>query len=282
VFIALIIAFGISRSITNRLSAVISQMTKAKNKLPVALAETNRTDEVGELISTYNHMTHMIQDMAEKQTKAAEDLRVAEFSSLQAQINPHFLYNTMDMINWLSRSGRSEDVTQAIQKLSKFYKLTLSRKKSMSTVSDEIEHVTLYVELQNMRFHNMIDFVVDIPDYLMEQEIPKLTFQPIIENSILHGILEKEDKTGIITLAAWEDDDTLVFQIADDGIGMDNETLANILSSNVLKTPKKGTNIAVYNTHRRLQVLYGNQFGLHYSSTEKVGTTVEIRIPTRK
>lgn len=277
---AFMIATLLSRSLTNRLSTVIDQMTKCRLGLPAALPDSDTQDEIGELVDSYNYMSHMIQSLVEEQARAAEDLRIAEFNSLQAQMNPHFLYNTMDMINWLSKQGRSQEVTLAIQKLSRFYKLTLSRKQSLSTIQDELEHVSIYVELQNMRFDDNIEFIVDMPDSLMEHAIPKLTFQPVVENSILHGIMEKEEKEGTIVLTGWKDDtDTIVILISDNGVGIPPEKLENILSGKNIAAGSSGTNIAVYNTHRRLQLIYGPEYGLKYSSTPNVGTEVEIRIP---
>lgn len=277
---AFMIATLLSRSLTNRLSAVIDQMTTCRLGLPAALPDSDTQDEIGELVDSYNYMSHMIQGLVEEQAKAAEDLRIAEFNSLQAQMNPHFLYNTMDMINWLSQQGRSQEVTLAIQKLSRFYKLTLSRKQSLSTIQDELEHVSIYVELQNMRFDDNIEFIVDMPDSLMEHAIPKLTFQPVVENSILHGIMEKEEKEGTIVLTGWKDDtDTVVILISDNGVGIPPEKLENILSEKKIAAGGSGTSIAVYNTHRRLQLIYGSEYGLKYSSTPDVGTEVEIRIP---
>lgn len=273
------IATLLSRSLTNRLSAVVDQMAKCRLGLPEALPDPNAQDEVGELVDSYNYMTHIIHDLVEEQAKAAEDLRIAEFNSLQAQMNPHFLYNTMDMINWLAQQGRPQEVTIAIQKLSRFYKLTLSRKQSLSTIQDELEHVTIYVELLNMRFAGNIDFIVDMPDSLMERPIPKLTFQPVVENSILHGIMEKEDKEGTIVLTGWEEEKGIVILISDDGVGIPQETLENILAEKKIAPGSSGTNIAVYNTHRRLQLMYGNGYGLKYRSTLGEGTEVEIRIP---
>ena len=230
-------------------------------------------------MDSYNYMTHIIHDLVEEQAKAAEDLRIAEFNSLQAQMNPHFLYNTMDMINWLSQQGRSQEVTMAVQKLSRFYKLTLSRKQSLSTIQDELEHVSIYVELLNMRFADNIDFIADMPDCLMERPIPKLTFQPVVENCILHGIMEKEEKEGTIVLTGWEEENGIVILISDDGVGIEPDILENILVEKKNRAKSSGTNIAVYNTHRRLQLMYGVEYGLKYSSTPGEGTEVEIRIP---
>ena len=273
------IATLLSRSLTNRLSAVIDQMSKCRLGLPAALPDSDAQDEIGELVDSYNYMTHIIHDLVEEQAKAAEDLRIAEFNSLQAQMNPHFLYNTMDMINWLSQQGRSQEVTMAVQKLSRFYKLTLSRKQSLSTIQDELEHVSIYVELLNMRFADNIDFIVDMPDSLMERPIPKLTFQPVVENCILHGIMEKEEKEGTIVLTGWEEENGIVILISDDGVGIEPDILENILVEKKNRAKSSGTNIAVYNTHRRLQLMYGVEYGLKYSSTPGEGTEVEIRIP---
>ena len=273
------IATLLSRSLTNRLSAVIDQMSKCRLGLPAALPDSDAQDEIGDLVDSYNYMTHIIHDLVEEQAKAAEDLRIAEFNSLQAQMNPHFLYNTMDMINWLSQQGRSQEVTMAVQKLSRFYKLTLSRKQSLSTIQDELEHVSIYVELLNMRFADNIDFIADMPDCLMERPIPKLTFQPVVENCILHGIMEKEEKEGTIVLTGWEEENGIVILISDDGVGIEPDILENILVEKKNRAKSSGTNIAVYNTHRRLQLMYGVEYGLKYSSTPGEGTEVEIRIP---
>lgn len=282
IVVALVFATWLSHSMTNRLSAVITQMSRSRTELPCALPDSDTQDEIGDLIDTYNYMTHMIHRLVEEQAKAEEELRIAEFHSLQSQMNPHFLYNTMDMINWLSQQGRSYEVTMAIQKLSRFYKLTLSRKQSLSTIQNEAEHVSTYVELQNMRFHDTIDFIVDMPDSLMEYSIPKLTFQPVVENSILHGILEKEDKEGTIVLTAWMEDDTIVILISDDGVGIPPEKLRTILTDSGKSSGSSGTNIAIYNTHRRLQLMYGTEYGLTYSSVPGVGTEVTIRIPAQR
>lgn len=281
IIVALVFATWISRSMTNRLSTVITQMSKSRIELPRALPDSDTQDEIGDLIDTYNYMTRMIHQLVDEQAKAAEDLRIAEFNSLQSQINPHFLYNTMDMINWLSQQGRSQEVTLAIRNLSRFYKLTLSRKQSFSTIHDEVEHVSIYVKLQNMRFHDTIDFIVDMPDNLMEYSIPKLTLQPIVENSILHGILEKEDKEGTIVLTGWMEEDTIVILVSDNGVGIPPEKLPMILSNTGKTSASSGTNVAVYNTHRRLQLMYGAEYGLAYESIPGAGTEVTIRLPAQ-
>jgi len=170
-------------------------MEKVRSGRPQPMdIEDTGCDEVGVLADTYNYMTEEIGLLMDSQKQAADDLRRAEFRALQAQINPHFLYNTLDMINWLSQTGRSEEVTQAIQALSRFYKLTLSRKSLMNSIETELQHVSLYVKLQNMRYDDCVTFVIDVPEELYEYTIPKLTFQPIVENAFLHGIMTTEEK----------------------------------------------------------------------------------------
>lgn len=279
--LALIFANVLAHSITGRLSSVIRQMQTVRHGPPTPMESSQAHDEIGDLIDTYNYMTRKMYELMEKQAKAAEDLRIAEFNSLQAQINPHFLYNTMDMINWMALQGQTEEISHAVQSLSRFYKLTLSRKKGISTIARELEHVTIYVQLQNMRYHDSIELITDIPDELSEYQIPKLTLQPVVENSILHGILEKESKSGTIVITGWMENEDIVLLISDDGVGIPPEILSTILSGKG-NSQSGGTNIAVYNTHRRLQILYGKDYGLIYSSNPGEGTEVEIRFPAHR
>lgn len=278
--VALLIAFTLSRSITRRLSLVNRQMAKVRFGPPVPLEESDIHDEIGDLIDTYNYMSREMNHLMREMERTGEELRIAEFHSLQAQINPHFLYNTMDMINWMAVQNKTSEIADAVLSLSRFYKLTLSKKASISTIAEEKEHVSIYLKLQNMRYSDAIDLVIDIPDELLDYEIPKLTLQPIAENSVLHGIMEKEERSGTIVLTGWKEENAVILLLSDDGVGMDAEILDRILYE---KSPRqKGTNIAVYNTHHRLQVLYGNSFGLTYHSTPGQGTEVMIRIPAKK
>lgn len=279
--LAFVLANALAHSITRRISSVIQQMKQVRQGPPVPMESPREHDEVGDLIDTYNYMTRKMNQLMDKQAQAAEDLRIAEFNSLQAQINPHFLYNTMDMINWLAVQGRTSEISDAVQNLSRFYKLTLSRKKGISTIAKEEEHVSIYVNLQNMRYHDSIQWISDIPDELMGYPIPKLTLQPVVENAILHGILEKDSKEGTIVLTGWMEEQDIVLLISDDGVGIPPEKMPTILSGTGTSS-SGGTNIAVYNTHRRLQILYGENYGLSYSSEPGKGTEVQIRIPALK
>ncbi len=277
VFVALWIAITLSRSIAKRISTVIHQMENVHFGHPQHITEMKISkDEIGELVDTYNYMTDEIHLLLKKQEQAAKEMRLVEFEALQSQINPHFLYNSLDMINWLAQGGKKEDAGRAIQALSKFYKLTLSRKNKEGSLEKELEHVTLYVQLQNMRYDDSIDLLIDIAPEMKECAMPRLTLQPIVENAIIHGIMMKPEKCGTIVITGWREDKDVVILVSDDGVGISKQELSGILTGE--KKPKKGNNIGVYNTHRRLQIIYGEEYGLFYNSEVGVGTEVMIRI----
>lgn len=283
--LAVLIAVILSRSFARRIIRVAYEMEKSiRSGRPQLMKEhTESRDEIGVLSDTYNYMAAEMNRLMDSQKETSEALRRAEFKVLQSQINPHFLYNTLDMINWMAQTGRKEEVTKAIQTLSRFYKLTLSRGRLINTIGEELEHVSLYVQLQNMRFDNCVSFMVDVPEELFPCSIPKLTFQPLIENAFLHGIMMKEEKKGSILLTGWPEGGDMVFVISDDGVGMDKDALEHILEKKEPDAPSPGSSshIGVYNTDLRLKILYGAQYGLSYESTPGRGTEVTVRLPGR-
>lgn len=277
---AFIVSINLSNSIVKRIANVIQTMRFVKTGKPTILEHSKEYDEIGDLIETYNYMISEINLLSEEQIRSANELRTAEFKALQAQINPHFLYNTLDMINWLAKKGLVEEVSNAVFALSRFYKLTLRKGNIVVTIEEELEHVSLYIQLQNMRYNNKIHYTFDIPDSLLSYTIPKITFQPIIENAIQHGIFGKEGKEGNIVITGWKEEDELVFLISDDGIGIPADTLEELLTGNI--TSKTGSGVAISNIHHRLQLFYDTKFGLSYKSKEGEYTEVEIRIPAVK
>lgn len=184
----------------------------------------------------------------------------------------------MDVINWMVLQNKPEEASTVIQQLAHFYRLTLSHKKNIGTIKEEFEHVEAYAQLQNQRFPNAIDFVIDMPDELTRYQIPKLTMQPIVENSIIHGIMEKSSKKGTIVITGWEENDDIYILVSDDGVGIPSDILKCILTDDSRRS-SRGSNIAIYNIHNRLQLLYGSDYGLSYESKEGEGCEVTIRIP---
>ena len=252
-------------------------MRSVKTGKPTPLDSPTEHDEIGDLIETYNYMVTEITHLSEEQVRTASELRTAEFKALQAQINPHFLYNTLDMINWLSKKGENEEVSAAILALSKFYKMTLSKGNIVVTIEEELEHVSLYIKLQNMRYNNKIHYTADIPDNILDYTIPKIIFQPVVENAIQHGIFGKESKEGNIVITGWLEADILVFLISDDGIGISEDKIQDLLAGKIKSS--SGSGVGIVNTHNRLQLFYDTNFGLSYRSRLGEYTEIEIRIP---
>lgn len=279
VVLACATALFLSGSLAKRLSLVVEKINQNRERSLVPFDDNSDQDkdEIGLLVRNYNAMVDRINQLMEEQTETAEKLKVSEVKALQAQINPHFLYNMLDMINWLAQSGKQRDVSLAVQTLSKFYKLTLSKKNITTPIREELRHAELYVKLQNMRYEDKISFLIDVPDEILDFEIPKLVLQPIVENSIQHGIFEKESKEGTIVIMAWMEGEDIVFVISDDGVGIPPEKVPFILDGTY--EDGKGSNIGIYNTHLRLQLLYGKSYGLHYESTPGHGTEVQVKLP---
>ena len=147
-------------------------------------------------------------------------MKNAELKALQSQINPHFLYNTLDLINWMADSGLNTDIKKVVKALARFYKVSLSSGKDIISLREELKHVSFYVQIQNIRFENKIDFQIHVPGELLDNAIPKITLQPIVENAILHGILGRTGREGTITIQGKFVNDNIHLIIRDDGVGM--------------------------------------------------------------
>lgn len=279
--LALFLAYLLSRSFADRIIHVALQMESIRSGRPQPLIlEQAGNDEIGILSGAYNFMTAEINELMDQQEQASKELQRAQFRALQAQINPHFLYNTLDMINWLAQSGQTGQVSEAIQALTRFYRLTLGRKDLLSSIRDEITHVSLYMQLQNMRYNHCASFIADVPPELLDFTIPKLTFQPIVENALLHGILMKEEKKGSILLTGWREDNDIILVICDDGAGIPPEKLDTLLDEPNTEGALTSTrHIGVSNTNLRLKSLYGEGFGLSFTSVTGKGTEVTLKIP---
>lgn len=260
--------------LTRRLSNLSNKMKYAtENVFEEYKEKYNYNDEIGELTSSYNYMVKRISTLAEEKYKSGLSIRSTELELLQSQINPHFLYNTMDMINWMSYDNRGEEIRKITRALSTFYKISLSKGKTMIPLRDELKHVELYMEIQNFRMNDSIDFVIDCSKHLLDILIPKITLQPIVENSVFHGIMNKEDKKGTIKITCRDDDTYLIIVIEDNGVGMDEATIKELLDNN----DKKG--FGLRNIQTRLMLTYNNKSSFKVTSKILEGTVTEIKIP---
>ena len=192
---------------------------------------------------------------------------------LNYQINPHFLYNTLDMINWQAINQNMPDIYRPIQALSRFYKITLNHGSDFIRVADEVEHIRLYIELQNIRFKNGISYRIEADPGIRDCFILHMVLQPLVENSVLHGILEKDSQSGSILVSAREESGQLVFVIADDGVGMDGTAAKELLRGS------SSVGYGLSNIQQRIHLYYGKRFGLSIDSTPGKGTTVWVTMP---
>ena len=249
--------------------------------LNAEIATTDSKDEISSLSRTFNNMVteidHLIEEIQVTQKRESE----LRFEMLLAQINPHFLFNTLNSIKWMSVMSGTEHITNTITALGRLLEISMNKVNDMLPIEEELENIKSYIKIQQVRYPGRFDVAYHIEEGILKEHTLKLILQPLVENSILHGILEKESKSGTIVITGWMENEDIVLLISDDGVGIPPEILSTILSGKG-NSQSGGTNIAVYNTHRRLQILYGKDYGLIYSSNPGEGTEVEIRFPAHR
>lgn len=232
------------------------------------------------LESQIDVMINHIQDLVKRFYNAEIEKKDAELKMFQAQINPHFLYNTLNSINWMALRCGATEVGKMIQLLSQYFRLNLSDGRDMVRVRDEIELAKTYLEIQNNRFMGIISANFDVKEDILDEHIPKLTLQPILENAILHGLQYKEDKDWKLTVAAWSEGQDIVFRVTDNGVGMTRSKVESVMTSihEEYADGDKMGGYGLYNVARRLALRYGNENSLEIRSAVGKGTEVELHI----
>ncbi|CAN7484027.1 sensor histidine kinase [Paenibacillus sp. LjRoot153] len=276
--IAYLLAYLFSFSVTRRITQLTSRLRDVQKGNLIALAQTQGRDEIGELIQTYNYMIEQISSMNKEHYRLGQEVKNAELKALQSQINPHFLYNTLDLINWMADSGLNTDIKKVVKALARFYKVSLSSGKDIITLREELQHVSFYVQIQNIRFENKIDFQIDVPEDLLSHPIPKITLQPLVENAILHGILGRTQREGSISIRAYLEDQTMHLLIKDDGVGMSPNLIEDMMAG-ISRSRIGGSSFGVKNVGERIRHYFGDPAKLTYRSVPGVGTEVEITFP---
>lgn len=279
--LAYLLSKPIAYTITKRIDRLCEYMQQTKDGLLTEVPDTIYSDEIGTLYGNYNFMISKIRTLLSENYKMGRDLKNAEYKALQSQINPHFLYNTLDMISWLSYQHKSEEITAVVYALANFYKLSLNKGNYIVPVIDEINHVTHYMKIQDLRFSGNIHFITDIAPVLLQFSIPKITLQPIVENALFHGILEKKSKQGTIRLTGIQENEQIHLCIEDDGIGIPPAHLITILNPSPADNQPEdgGSHYGLNNINKRIKLQYGEQYGLSFESTIGLGTRVHIRLP---
>ena len=220
-------------------------------------------------------ITRPIEEQVKKEQK---QLRKAEFDLLQAQINPHFLYNTLDAIVWSAESGNQKQVVSMVGNLSDFFRLSLNKGKEMVLVSEELNHVRSYLEIQQIRYQDIMKFNINVPESLNGFKIPKLTVQPVVENALYHGIKNRRGG-GTIEVFGRNKEEYFEIVVKDNGIGMTEERLADVRRAIEEGTNDRTVVYGLYNVNERIKLHFGEGYGIKIDSKYDEGTMVSIRLP---
>lgn len=272
--VAALIATIISTTITHPLKNLENTMHLAEAGDLSVTYEGKINNEIGHLGSTFNGMLAKIKLLMQTAVATEEEKRKSEIKALQAQINPHFLYNTLDTIVWMSASGKNEEVVEMTSALAKLFRTSISEGDNLVPLAVEVENIRSYLVIQKMRYKDKLSYRVDIPPELLCARTPKLILQPIVENALYHGI-KLSPTGGEISISARNVDGDLVVVVADGGVGMTPQQMAHIF----LPKDSPDSGIGVINVNNRIRLCFGEQYGLHYESEQGKGTKVEIHLP---
>lgn len=269
-----------SRAFTER----IRRMAMAVNRFEAgehnARLVVGSGDVLGSFEQDLNHLFDRVNKLMADCYALGRQAKSADMNALQSQINPHFLYNTLDMLYWMAKKGEFEKVPEVVVALSGFYRKSLSRGRALVRVADELEHVRLYLEIQKCRFGETIDVAWNVDETLIDAPIMKLTLQPIVENAVQHGMGRRVDNKGRIEITVCQNAaEELKIVVADNGAGMTPEQAQALTQGDWSPSKDEGGSYGIYNVQRRLRLLYGEAYGLTYDSVLGQGTAVSVRIP---
>lgn len=269
--LAVITAVFISGTITKRLRRLMNLINKAEKGTFEVDNNVRGTDEYAQLQKSFNKMSQTIKGLIEEVYQVKLSKQEAEMRLLYAQINPHFLYNTLDIIKWSALRIEASDIADISESLAKFLRLSLNGGKEDISLSEEIEEVSRYIHIVNYRYKGAIKFIAEIQEGIKDLRIIKMILQPLVENSVIHGIRPKESKKGTIVIRAYREKDYLFIESIDDGVGINRNNLSSILE-------KDSRGYGVKNVHQRIKIHYGEDCGLKYFSNNGIGCTVLVTL----
>lgn len=242
--------------------------------------EVESGNEIQILAKGFDQMRGKIKTLIQDVKIEQSNLRATELKLLQVQINPHFLYNTLDAIVWMAEGGQNKEVISMTTSLSDFFRTALSGGRDFITVAEEEKHVHSYLRIQRYRYQDILEYKIHIDQELYPCRVLKMTLQPIVENALYHGIKNKRGK-GMIQIRGYEKDGKVIFEVEDNGIGMTEEKLKNLRWKirNYTGEGEEGRGFGLVNVEERLKLNYGKEYGLHIDSKEGKGTIVYICVP---
>lgn len=275
--ITIVVCIYLSRSITKPISNLNETMQKASSNLQI-VADQSDIEEINSLSYSFNQLIQKIDNLLKKIKEDAKLQRQSEIKVLQAQINPHFLYNTLDALNWKALQHQDTEMTTLIRSLCDFYRISLSNGDEFIPIKDEIKHVECYLKIQSIRFKNQFTYDLEVEPHLLSMYCLKILLQPLIENAITHG-LRPLDYPGEIHIRIFTQENNIIMAVEDNGVGMSDQMLDEVkngLSNQALH--KYG----LYNINQRIRLTYGETYGIHIQSQLNSGTKVTVTIPQIK
>lgn len=276
------ITFLVSRRMARQIAKPIMNLednmyeVQAGN-LDVEIDINSDTEEIQSLAVSFRDMIHKIKVLISQVEDNQKKLRKSELKVLQSQINPHFLYNSLDTIIWLGERGESEKVVNMTAALAKYFRLSLSKGKEIVTIYEEVEHVRHYLRIQKIRYDNKLSYDIDIDPDILDYRVVKIILQPLVENALYHGIKDLEHG-GYIEITGYKQKGNIILSVYDNGNGMTEEKMNTILTAPASTSITKG-GVAIKNVHERIQIYFGNQYGLTYESEYGQWTKVYATIP---
>ncbi|MDQ0886682.1 two-component system sensor histidine kinase YesM [Paenibacillus sp. V4I9] len=272
VLLSFVLSLRISRPIKH-LESSMKEVEKGNFDIQVDIQSSN---EIGHLSNRFNRMTTEIKELMLQNVKEQELKRKSELQVLQAQINPHFLYNTLDSIIWMAETGKSKEVILMTASLAKLFRLSISKGQEFLSIFNEIEHIKNYLTIQKMRYKSKLDFEINVDKSILSYKVIKIILQPLVENAIYHGIRNNAG-IGHIQITGMCKGDRILLQVIDNGIGMSPEEIHNMYQKD--RTSVRGSGIGVQNVDQRIKLHFGDPYGLHFESELGKGTTVNIWLP---
>lgn len=266
------VGYAMSYLVGHRLVQLRREMRQVEEGNMNVTLTSDARDEIGELIRSYGRMISQLQFLIDEVYQGEIKLKKFEMKALQAQINPHFLYNTLSAINWKAIAAGEKEISRMTLLLSDFYRTTLNKGKNALLVSDELKNMDSYLEIQLIMHDNSFDVEREIDPRILHHMMPNLMLQPIVENAIAHGIDELEERRGKLKISGIQKENSFEFRIEDNGIGIEEETLQKILTIH-------SHGYGVKNVHERIGVLYGAEYGLVIESIVGEGTIVKMELP---
>lgn len=284
IFISSILSFLLSYVIVHPIRATVLAMHRfSEGDFEVRLSE-ERKDEFGEMNRVFNETTRKIEELMHEVTNSKLLNKEMEFKALQAQINPHFLYNALDTVNWMAMKKGDTEICDMVSAISNLMRISIGNKQDIFSIRQELKYVKDYLYIQETRYRDRFQVYFAIDEKILDEKIPKLTIQPLVENAIVHSVEVSKGKT-VLNINGYIEQGNVVIEIKDDGVGMDRDTLLHLLD------PPEGeekdisvahTGFGMYAVHQRLRYLYGEEYGLTADSEPGNGTCIKICIPFTK